>query len=48
MFALLVILIFSLALAVFLSDVDGAASQVSQQVLDQKGWFAGLLGHADI
>lgn len=48
MSALCVLLILSLVLAVVLGDVDGATSQVSQQILDQKGRFAGLRGHADI
>ncbi len=48
MFAFFVILVLPLALAVLLGDVDGAACQVSQQVLDQKGRFAGLLGNANI
>lgn len=48
MFALFVLLILSLVLAVLLSDVDSATSQVSQQVLNQEGRFTGLLGHADI
>lgn len=47
-FAVFVLLILSLVLAVVLGDVHGASSQVRQQVLDQKGRFAGLLGHADI
>lgn len=48
MFALFVILIFSLVLAVVLGDVDGATSQVGQQVLDQKSRLAGVLVHANI
>ena len=48
MFALFVLLFLSLVLAVLLGDVNGAAGQVSQQVLDQQGRFAGLLGHADV
>ena len=48
MFALFVLLIFSLVLAVVLGDVGSATSQVSQQVLNQECRFTGLLGHADI
>lgn len=35
MFAVFVVLILSLVLTVVLGDVDGAARQVSQKVLDQ-------------
>lgn len=48
MFALFIILIFSLVLAVLLGDVDGAAGQVGQQVHDQQGRLAGLVEHAHV
>lgn len=48
MFADFVRLVLSLVLAVVLGDVDGAACQVSQQILDQKSRFAGLLDHTNI
>lgn len=48
MFVLCVLLILSLVLAVVLGDVDSATSQVSQQILDQKGQLTGLGSHADI
>lgn len=47
-FALFVLLVLSLVLAVVLADVGGATGQVSQQVLDQMGQLAALLGHAHV
>lgn len=47
-FVLFVILVLSLVLAVVLGDVDDAAGQVSQQMLDQEGRLAELLRHADV
>lgn len=48
MFVLCIVLILPLVLAVLLSDVDGGAGQVGQQVLDQQSWLAGLLGHTHV
>lgn len=48
MFALFIVLILPLVQAVLLCDVDDAASQIGQQVLDQKGRLAGLLGHTHV
>lgn len=48
MFALLVILVLSLVLAVLLGDVHSASSQVGQQVLDQNSELIGLPNHTNI
>lgn len=48
MFALVVVLVLSLVLAVLLGDVDCTARQVGQQILDQHSRLAGLLDDADV
>lgn len=48
MFALLVVFVLSLVFTVFLSGVDGAAGQISQQVLDKQSYLAGPRSHTDI
>lgn len=48
MFALFIVLILPLVHAVLLSDVDDAAGQIGQQLLDQKSGLAGLLGHTHV
>lgn len=48
MFVLFVVLILPLVLAVFLGDVDDAAGQVSQQILDREGGFTELLDGTDV
>lgn len=48
MFALFVVLILSIVLAVLLGDVDDATGQVGQQVLGQERRLAGLLSHTNV
>lgn len=48
MFALFVILVLSLVLAVLLGDVDHATRQVGQQVLDQKCRLTRLRSHTNV
>lgn len=48
MFALFVILVLSLVLAVLLGNVYNTTRQVGQQVLDQKSGLTGMVSHTNI